>query len=679
MTGVSIAASRALNSFAQTGTEIKTQTVQIWADNEFRKLPHAWEECVGSDRAIVATRAQWLSDLELVKKTAGVKSVRFHGLFNDEMGVWSAGSQPNFLYVDTVFDAMLERGIKPFVELSFMPAHLASGNKTIFWYRGNTTPPSKMSQWGELVGALGKHCVDRYGINEVASWNFEVWNEPNIGFWSGTKAEYLELYRQSAMALKGIDKRLRVGGPSTAQAAWVGDLLGFCADQQVPIDFASSHIYPDDPQKIVFGEGVHYPFEDVIPKALEKMQREIAEYWLMKKAYSPVRLGDRLASSIEPNQPLRLPIANWHNHTNLNELKVRWSVGEDKGELPCPNIRPREKGELVIPARSWKDGEKVWIVFVHGECIVDEYLVPIGSELLNAERTVSTDGGTCSVSDEAALVAVTGEDFQMTIDKTSGEIRAVVKGVSLIESAPSFHLVGAALDPWTLDSVDAKQNGKAVTVKVAGHHGAIRVSFALNIRGDGDLRLDYTVSNFSLRPPEKKLIPWNRTNAGGFSEVGISLLLTSRIDRLEWKRAGLYSVYPEDHIGRNRGVALRTKPGMVSRVAEKPSHGWSNDEVDFNLFGPDDLGGRGSNDFRSMKENIEFASAAVGEAGPRLRVVSDRSQAVRLEVQNERNDGKVKFIVNDLWNYTNLGLGNYMKPPVVLTADFSGSIHMRLE
>jgi xylan 1,4-beta-xylosidase len=264
------------SSFAQSNADAKKQSVQISLDGETRKLPHIWEECMGSDRAIVATRAQWQSDLELVKKTTGVKSVRFHGLFNDEMGVWQTGPQPNFLYIDTVFDAMLERGVRPFVELSFMPGKLASGNKTIFWYKGNTTPPSKMDQWGELVGALGKHCVDRYGISEVASWNFEVWNEPNIIFWSGTKAEYLELYRQSATALKGVDKRLRVGGPSTAQAAWVGDLLAYCSEQQVPIDFVSSHIYPDDPQKSVFGEGVHYVFEEVIPKALEKMQGEIA-------------------------------------------------------------------------------------------------------------------------------------------------------------------------------------------------------------------------------------------------------------------------------------------------------------------------------------------------------------------------------------------------------------------
>jgi xylan 1,4-beta-xylosidase len=274
--GASVLASHAVPALAQAGNEIKTKNIKILTGTEVRKLPHIWEECVGSDRAIVGTRAQWLSDLELVKRTTGVKSVRFHGLFNDEMGVWSTGSQPNFLYVDTVFDAMLDRGVRPFVELSFMPAKLASGSKTIFWYRGNTTPPNKMAQWGELVGALAKHCVERYGLKEVASWNFEVWNEPNIGFWSGTQAEYFELYRQSATALKGVDKGLRVGGPATAEAAWVGDLLAYCAEQQVPIDFVSSHVYPDDPQKVVFGEGVHHPYEEVIPKALEKMQAEIA-------------------------------------------------------------------------------------------------------------------------------------------------------------------------------------------------------------------------------------------------------------------------------------------------------------------------------------------------------------------------------------------------------------------
>ena len=239
-------------------------------------LPHVWEECVGSDRAAVALRQQWLSDLERCKREIGFKSVRFHGLFNDEMGVWTSGPKPNFLYIDMVFDAMIERGVRPLVELSFMPGKLSSGRNTAFFYRGNVTPPGDMANWTELIRDLGEHCVTRYGIDEVSKWAFEVWNEPNLKFfWSGTQSDYFELYRHAATALKSVNAALRVGGPSTAQAAWVGDLLDFCAKEKVPIDFASTHIYPDDPQKAVFGEDVNYPYEEVIPRALQRVKAQI--------------------------------------------------------------------------------------------------------------------------------------------------------------------------------------------------------------------------------------------------------------------------------------------------------------------------------------------------------------------------------------------------------------------
>jgi xylan 1,4-beta-xylosidase len=223
-------------------------------------------------------RAQWLADAERIHKQTGMKSIRFHGLFSDEMGVWPSGAKsPNFLYIDMVFDAMMERGLKPFIELSFMPEGLASGTQTVFFYKANITPPKDMKLWAELIRAFAEHVIQRYGLAEVRTWSFEVWNEPNLPFfWTATKEDYFELYRQAATALKGVEPRLRVGGPSTARAAWVGDLLEFCATQQVPIDFVTTHIYPDDPQKIVFGPDVHHTFEEVIPKALAKVKNEIA-------------------------------------------------------------------------------------------------------------------------------------------------------------------------------------------------------------------------------------------------------------------------------------------------------------------------------------------------------------------------------------------------------------------
>ena len=277
LTSVYALGSKSIRSGAQSLPNQTSQPIVVRPDVESGALPHYWEECFGSDRAIVGMRQQWLSDLERTRKDAGMKSVRFHGLFDDEMGVWTRGSaSPNFLYVDTVFDAMIERGVRPLVELSFMPGELASGTRTAFFYRGNVTTPTDMSQWHELVHALASHCIDRYGKQEVRNWNFEVWNEPNLSFfWAGTQAEYFELYRQAATALKSVDGSLRVGGPATAQAAWVPEFLEFCTSKQVPVDFVSSHIYPDDSQEKVFGKGVAYPFEQVIQQALLKLKSQI--------------------------------------------------------------------------------------------------------------------------------------------------------------------------------------------------------------------------------------------------------------------------------------------------------------------------------------------------------------------------------------------------------------------
>jgi len=126
-----------------------------------------------------------------------------------------------------------------------------------------------------MVYAFTDHCVKRYGGSEVSSWKFEVWNEPNIAFWAGSQDEYFELYRQSALAIKRVDKRIPVGGPATAQLDWIPDLIQYCARQGVPIDFVSTHVYPDDPQKHIFGKDHLYPFEQVIPRGLERVKHQV--------------------------------------------------------------------------------------------------------------------------------------------------------------------------------------------------------------------------------------------------------------------------------------------------------------------------------------------------------------------------------------------------------------------
>ena len=213
-------------------------------------LPHFWEHTVGSDHAPVALRADWQRQLERCHKELGFQYVRFHGLLSDDMGTLVRENDKllySFFNADQIFDFLLSIGMKPFVELSFMPKALASGNKTVFNYKANVTPPRDYKQWATLINRLVSHWVDRYGVAEVREWFFEVWNEPNLkAFWTGTQRDYFKLYRYTAEAIKKVDASLRVGGPATAKSEWIEEFVDFCERNKVPADFISTHQYPTD-------------------------------------------------------------------------------------------------------------------------------------------------------------------------------------------------------------------------------------------------------------------------------------------------------------------------------------------------------------------------------------------------------------------------------------------------
>jgi len=189
----------------------QSETVTIDAQASAQPFPHYWERMFGSGRAILSLRESYRRDLRTVKEATGFEYIRFHAIFHDEVGLYDEDPQGrpiyNFSYVDQVYDGLLQNGIRPFVELSFMPRQLAA--KPIlqpFWYRPNVSPPKDWDRWGALVEAFVHHLVDRYGVDEVSSWYFEVWNEPNIDFWAGEPKQqaYFELYDHTARALKSI-------------------------------------------------------------------------------------------------------------------------------------------------------------------------------------------------------------------------------------------------------------------------------------------------------------------------------------------------------------------------------------------------------------------------------------------------------------------------------------------
>jgi xylan 1,4-beta-xylosidase len=262
---------------------VAQDTVVINAASATTPFPHFWEKCFGSGRAILALRESYRSDLEAVKQVTGFEYVRFHGIFHDEIGVYNEDEhgEPvfNFAYVDEIYDGLLQRGVRPLVEIGFMPRKLAFNPDALhpFWYKQNVSPPKSLARWDRLIEEFGRHLVARYGIEEVSKWYFEVWNEPNIDFWNGIPRDksYYELYEHTARALKGVDSRLRVGGPATAAADWVPEFLRYAKSHGAPVDFISTHGYADDTVENLFGTNEDIPMDDRVCRAVAKVRREI--------------------------------------------------------------------------------------------------------------------------------------------------------------------------------------------------------------------------------------------------------------------------------------------------------------------------------------------------------------------------------------------------------------------
>lgn len=217
-----------------------------------------------------------------MKRNTGIQYVRFHAIFHDEVGLYDTDSNGlpnyNFSYVDQIYDGLLDAGVKPFVELSFMPEKLALRPVPHpFWYKPIPSPPKSYDRWDGMILAFMRHLVDRYGITEVASWYFEVWNEPNIDFWNGDpkEATYYELYDHTAGSIKAVSPKLRVGGPATAQAAWIDRFLDHCANNKVPVDFISTHVYGNDRPEDVFGTSAPIGRADMVARAVRKVYDQV--------------------------------------------------------------------------------------------------------------------------------------------------------------------------------------------------------------------------------------------------------------------------------------------------------------------------------------------------------------------------------------------------------------------
>jgi xylan 1,4-beta-xylosidase len=313
-------------------------------------FPHFWEQIFGSGRAILSLRESYRDDLRTVKKATDFKAIRFHGIFMDEVGFFDldANGKPvyNFSYIDQIYDGLLANGVRPFVELSFMPKKLASDPAALhaFWYKQNVSPPKDYALWDGMITTFVQHLVDRYGIDEVSTWDFEVWNEPNLDFWTGRPAQttYFELYDHTALAVKKVSNRLRIGGPTTAQAAWVSAFLQHCKQNNIPVDFVSSHVYANDTAKDVMGTNEQIPRDRMVCRSVSKVHDEITS---SPFPHTPLIFSEYNATyANEPDVTDTVYMGPWLADTirqcdGLTEAMSYWSfsdVFEEQGVVKTP-------------------------------------------------------------------------------------------------------------------------------------------------------------------------------------------------------------------------------------------------------------------------------------------------------------------------------------------------------
>lgn len=231
------------------------------------------DECIGTGRMGLALQKEYQEQLKFVQDKIGFRHIRGHGLLCDDMAIYQESFEGgkriveyNFTYLDMVMDHYRKLHLKPFLELGFMPDSLASGRQTVFYWKGNVTPPKSYEDWKKLVIAILKHLMERYGREEVVTWPIEVWNEPNLScFWKDADmAEYFKLFQETYSAIKELNESFKVGGPAICgvdDENWIHSFLTFCREQHLKPDYITRHHYTiSEPEQVG-----HYGYAQLSP------------------------------------------------------------------------------------------------------------------------------------------------------------------------------------------------------------------------------------------------------------------------------------------------------------------------------------------------------------------------------------------------------------------------------
>lgn len=327
------------------------RNIEVNLEKTDKKNSRSYSFCVGGGRAYETLLAENQRHLKIAHDDCGFRYLRFHGLLHDDMAVYhedrNGNVSYNWQYVDLLFDAMLKIGIKPFVELSFMPASLASGKETVFFWKANITMPRDLAKWGALIEALVNHFTARYGAAEVESWFFEVWNEPNLDIFFASASpfeDYMKLYSITAQAVKRVSSRYLVGGPATAGCGWINEFIEACVCNSLPVDFVSTHAYGVDGFVDEFGENTQKLIadDDSVSKEMRQTRSMIKESSLpdlplyfteWSSSFSP---RDNAHDSYHEAAFVLTRIKKAYTHVDAMSYWVFSDIFEESGPGPAP-------------------------------------------------------------------------------------------------------------------------------------------------------------------------------------------------------------------------------------------------------------------------------------------------------------------------------------------------------
>jgi hypothetical protein len=388
---------------------------------------------------------------------------------------------------------------------------------------------------------------------------------------------------------------------------------------------------------------------------IDGWRRRKPEHWLTRKAYSPIRIDERSSLPIpEPGNPLSIPIRNAFNHTNLKEVDIEWAVHPESGRLQPIDIAPHGSGALQIPPRRWQSGEKLQLEFRAKGALVEHMELLVGTAPPAARHSISGD---VSLKERVNDYLVSGSRFSVVISKQTGLItEGFWNQQSILQGGPFLDLGSGAITSWMLTKTEVKVVDNRVLIFTSGEGkavegiSAIPIQFEIEITGAGLITTRYRAEVKSTEYPN----------------LGISYLLPNSFDKLAWKRKALWSRYPDDHIGRPEGVAMREANHPMPTYREEPAWPWSQDMGDYFLWGKSGFNAGATNDFRSLRPNIWWASLSSRDGKARIHTEADADAAVRASVL----PNAVCFSVYNYWSYPDLDWGNYTgpgSPPAVTT------------